>query len=102
MKPLVKLLRLGLRAYEPTWKFQKQLVEKVKSERKDNFLIFVEHSPVYTTGIRSNVYDVNEEHRLKNLGAEFYRYQNRKYHIVNIGSYIIKDLFKISIYLFSG
>ena len=74
MKPLVKLLRLGLRAYEPTWKFQKQLVEKVKSERKDNFLIFVEHSPVYTTGIRSNVYDVNEELRLKNLGAEFYRY----------------------------
>jgi len=73
MKPLVKLLRLGLRAYEPTWKFQKQLVEKVKSERKDNFLIFVEHSPVYTTGIRSNVYDVNEELRLKNLGAEFYR-----------------------------
>ena len=78
MKPLVKLLRLGLRAYEPTWKFQKQLVEKVKSERKDNFLIFVEHSPVYTTGIRSNVYDDNEELRLKNLGAEFYRY------IVNI------------------
>merc|ERR1712062_610462 len=55
------------------WKFQKQLVEKEKSERKDNFLIFVEHSPVYTTGIRSNVYDDNEELRLKNLGAEFYR-----------------------------
>ena len=88
MKPLVKLLRLGLRAYEPTWKFQKQLVEKVKSERKDNFLIFVEHSPVYTTGIRSNVYDVDEELRLKNLGAEFYRY------VVNRGSYIIKDLYK--------
>merc|ERR1712043_10028 len=27
----------------------------------------------YTTGIRSNVYDVNEELRLQNLGAEFYR-----------------------------
>ena len=73
-KPIVNLIKLGLRQYELTWKLQKQLVNKVKNERKDNFLIFVEHSPVYTTGIRSESYDKNEETRLKNLGADFYRY----------------------------
>ena len=57
-KPQVKLVKLGLRSYLPTWKIQQKLVEKVKSDRKsENFLILVEHNPVYTTGIRTNVYD---------------------------------------------
>ena len=73
-KPLVKLLRLGLQRYEPTWRLQQELVNKVKEQRKDNYLIFVEHQPVYTTGIRTHTYDKDEESRLKALGADFIRY----------------------------
>ena len=57
MKPRVQLLKLGLRSYVPTWNLQKELVSKVKQSNDQNYLIFVEHKPVYTTGIRSNVYD---------------------------------------------
>ena len=58
-KPQVKLVKLGLKSYLPTWKIQQTLVEKVKLDRKsENFLVLVEHNPVYTTGIRTNVYDV--------------------------------------------
>ena len=57
-KPQVKLVNLGLKSYLPTWKIQQKLVEKVKNDRKsENFLILVEHNPVFTTGIRTNVYD---------------------------------------------
>ena len=73
-KPVVHLLRLGLQRYEPIWKLQMDLVKKVKNERKDNYLIFVEHLPVYTTGIRSDSYSKDEEERLKKLDADFYRY----------------------------
>ena len=57
-KPQVKLVNLGLKSYLPTWKIQQKLVEKVKNDRKsENFLVLVEHKPVFTTGIRTNVYD---------------------------------------------
>ena len=57
-KPQVKLVNLGLKSYLPTWKIQQKLVEKVKNDRKsENFLVLVEHNPVFTTGIRTNVYD---------------------------------------------
>jgi len=73
-KPQVKLVKLGLKSYLPTWKIQQTLVEKVKLDRKrENYLVLVEHNPVYTTGIRTNVYDINEEKKLKNLGADFVR-----------------------------
>merc|ERR1739838_674178 len=71
-KPQVKLVNLGLKSYLPTWKIQQKLVEKVKNDRKsENFLVLVEHNPVFTTGIRTNVYDSNEEKKLKHLGADF-------------------------------
>ncbi|KAL8598803.1 hypothetical protein ACOMHN_015382 [Nucella lapillus] len=38
-----------------------------------NTILLVEHSPVYTVGLRTKDYDQIEERRLKNLGAEFYR-----------------------------
>jgi len=73
-KPQVKLVNLGLKSYLPTWKIQQKLVEKVKNDRKsENFLVLVEHNPVFTTGIRTNVYDSNEEKKLKHLGADFVR-----------------------------
>ena len=56
--PQVKLVNLGLKSYLPTWKIQQELVEVVKNDRKsENFLVLVEHNPVYTTGIRTNGYD---------------------------------------------
>merc|ERR1711992_348039 len=73
MNPKVNLIKLGLKSYMPSWKIQQHLLETVKKGRKDNFLILCEHNPVYTTGIRTNVYDSLEEDRLKNLGAEFVR-----------------------------
>jgi len=73
-RPQVKLVNLGVKSYLPTWKIQQELVEIVKNDRKsENFLVLVEHSPVYTTGIRTKGYDSNEETRLKNLGADFVR-----------------------------
>jgi len=73
-RPQVKLVKLGLKSYLPTWKIQQKLVDIVKNDRKsENFLVLVEHSPVYTTGIRTKGYDSNIETRLKNLGADFVR-----------------------------
>ena len=59
IKPRVQLLKLGLRSYMPTWTLQKELVAKVKGTKNQNYLILVEHNPVYTTGIRTKVYDSN-------------------------------------------
>ena len=73
MRPQVKLVKLGLKSYLPTWNLQKELVNKVKTEGQENYLILVEHKPVFTTGIRTNVYDVQEEERLKKTGADFVR-----------------------------
>ena len=57
-RPQVKLVNLGLKSYLPTWKIQQKLVEIVKNDRKsENFLVLVEHFPVYTTGIRTKGYD---------------------------------------------
>ena len=39
----------------------------------ENFLILVEHTPVYTIGIRRQGYSEEEERKLKGLGAEFYK-----------------------------
>ena len=55
MKPQVQIVKLGLKSYLPTWKIQQTLMQKVKNGRKDNFLVLVEHNPVYTTGVRTNV-----------------------------------------------
>uniref|UniRef100_A0A1I7XRN4 lipoyl(octanoyl) transferase n=1 Tax=Heterorhabditis bacteriophora TaxID=37862 RepID=A0A1I7XRN4_HETBA len=38
-----------------------------------NYLIAVEHPPVYTVGIRSKLYSTEEEKRLKDTGADFHR-----------------------------
>ncbi|ULT94008.1 hypothetical protein L3Y34_003474 [Caenorhabditis briggsae] len=51
-----------------------ELVKANKSETQSlNFILALEHQPVYTVGIRSKGYTKEEEERLKALGAEFYR-----------------------------
>merc|ERR1740131_609887 len=74
----VKILRLGRVPYRAAYRVQDHLVSHIKENisRGDsslNFLILLEHPPVYTTGIRSKEYSVHEEERLKNLGADFVR-----------------------------
>ena len=91
-KPLVSLIRLGRTKYLPALKLQHFLVEKVKASRKivatselncnnndnpngnsPNYLLILEHEPVYTTGIRNkNQYlEEAEKSNLSALGADF-------------------------------
>ncbi|VBB25841.1 unnamed protein product [Acanthocheilonema viteae] len=46
---------------------------KMKSDLKKSYLLLLEHTPVYTVGIRHFQYNEDEENRLKKLGADFYR-----------------------------
>jgi len=66
------ILRLGRMGYQQALTVQQRLVEKVKVGR-DGVLVIVEHNPVYTTGMRTKVYSLEEETRLKALGADFVR-----------------------------
>lgn len=43
------------------------------SDQRPNTLILVEHTPVYTIGIRTTDYPKQEEDRLRGLGADFER-----------------------------
>lgn len=90
-KPIVNLVRLGRTKYLPTLKLQHYLVEKVKNSRAKvademekmnvpkshnmytNYLLILEHDPVYTTGIRNrNEYSKEaEKTNFAKLGADF-------------------------------
>jgi len=74
----VNILRLGVLPYRGGYKLQEHLVAEVKrriaaGDNKLNLLLLLEHKPVYTTGIRSKEYSLEEETRLKDLGADFVR-----------------------------
>ncbi|EFO28442.2 lipoyl(octanoyl) transferase [Loa loa] len=71
---------LGRVTYADGLRQQHYYVEKLLASRKlesdsmkKNYLLLLEHTPVYTVGIRHFQYDENEENRLKKLGADFYR-----------------------------
>lgn len=91
-KPLVSLIRLGRTKYLPALKLQHYLVEKVKASRQKvttselnthnndnifgnslNYLLILEHEPVYTTGIRNRNQYLKEAEKsnLSALGADF-------------------------------
>lgn len=72
---LVKLLNLGQMRYDQCLKLQNHLSESLKTTaiNECGYLIIVEHLPVYTVGIRHQNYDLQLEHKLKKLGAEFKR-----------------------------
>ena len=84
-KPLVNLVHLGITKYLPTLKLQQHLVQKVKLSRPSvvgnsssdnycenaNFLLILQHYPVYTTGIRNrNNYQKEAEERTSATDAE--------------------------------
>lgn len=74
----VNILRLGILPYRAGYKLQEHLVGEIKrriggGDPSLNLLLLLEHKPVYTTGIRSKEYTLDEEARLKTLGADFER-----------------------------
>lgn len=75
-----KLEKLGfLPALEVQNAIARQHLEKVKVKETSsakNVLLFYEHTPVFTVGIRKKSVDAKEKRRLEDLGAEFH-YTNR-------------------------
>lgn len=71
--------KIGLIKFKDAYKIQSALASKHLDERRDgkekgvDTLLLLEHHPVYTTGIRHQDYNLDEEMRLKKLGAEFIR-----------------------------
>jgi lipoyl(octanoyl) transferase len=66
--------RLGTVAYRPTWELQDELAEQRRGRRIGDWLLLVEHFPVYTLGRggdESNLLATPD--RLRALGAEFVR-----------------------------
>lgn len=70
---MIRIRRLGNMKYGEALQIQKEHVRIVKNNPDRNYLLLVEHDPVYTTGMRSREYSLQEENRLKSLGAEFFR-----------------------------
>ena len=72
--------KLGRIAYLPALEAQNAMARRhldgVKAKNVKNMLLFCEHFPVFTTGIRNKTVDSREKARLEKLGAEFH-YTNR-------------------------
>ena len=74
----VSVVSLGTMGYQAALAVQNNLVKRIQEDistyqDRYNTLVLVEHTPVYTTGIRSKEYSQVEEDRLKELGADFVR-----------------------------
>jgi lipoyl(octanoyl) transferase len=74
----VILQDLGCRSYEPVWNYQEELLqEKIKAKRSNSnipdYLLFVEHNPVYTLGKNGKEKNllINKD-LLEQKGIEFY------------------------------
>lgn len=75
MGRITKILQVGQLSYRSALKLQK-LLEVHQKTMKDNIndvLVLVEHTPVYTIGIRTKGYSKEDEDKLKALGADFCR-----------------------------
>jgi lipoyl(octanoyl) transferase len=65
-------------AYNDALNIQRQYVNELLAARadaqpSDHHLLLLEHSPVYTVGLRAHVYTAEDERRLRALGADFVR-----------------------------
>lgn len=74
-KTAVRVVNLGRISYGQALQVQQKHVRQhlEKSSEIPNTLLLCEHHPVYTIGIRQAPYPPEEERRLKDLGAEFFR-----------------------------
>ncbi|CAK9833064.1 Putative lipoyltransferase 2, mitochondrial [Anthophora retusa] len=73
---IVKVLWAGRLSYKSGLKLQTILSNQHRQQLESdscNTLVLLEHNPVFTVGIRDKGYTVEDEERLRNLGAEFYR-----------------------------
>lgn len=73
VRPLVKVINLGLIRYEKALAIQSNAVKNMISSGEDSVLYLLEHNPVYTVGIRDKSYTVELENKLKQLNADFFR-----------------------------
>lgn len=71
----VHLLKTGLLSYTKSLQLQKLIATRIiqKDPLFSNVLILTEHNPVYTIGIRTKDYSIDDEQRLLQLGAEFHK-----------------------------
>jgi len=72
---MVKVLLAGRLPYGVGLQLQKTLFDHHQLRLGDvaNTLVLLEHEPVYTVGIRSKGYTVEDEKKLRSLGAEYWR-----------------------------
>merc|ERR1712112_488531 len=63
----------GVTKYTTALRVQNKLVEQIQKNAGNDTLVIVQHPPVYTTGMRTKEYSVEEERRLLGLGADFVR-----------------------------
>ncbi|CAH0553360.1 unnamed protein product [Brassicogethes aeneus] len=74
MERLIKVWHVGKIDYAKALKLQKYLAKLHNGNTHvNNTLLCLEHPPVFTTGIRTKQYTLEEENRLKNTGADFFR-----------------------------
>lgn len=75
MSRLVHILKTGILNYGESLKLQKSIADRlVQGDVKyKNVIILTEHKPVYTIGIRTKNYTIEDEEKLRQLGAEFFK-----------------------------
>lgn len=79
MSRLVKIINLKQTSYARSLAIQEQIRRRkleslnCKSGEISDYLVLVEHDPVYTIGLRSKEYSEDLEIRLRMLGADFHQ-----------------------------
>ncbi|XP_046391743.1 putative lipoyltransferase 2, mitochondrial isoform X3 [Ischnura elegans] len=73
MPPIIRVWQIGRKSYLTALRIQRILSQPRDVNYFENSLLILEHHPTYTIGIRSKGYSLQEEIRLKALGAEFHR-----------------------------
>lgn len=71
----MQVLWAGRLGYGAGLRLQKALADQHHKKLNNNCdtLVLIEHNPVYTVGIRNKGYTIEDEEKLKSLGAEFFR-----------------------------
>jgi lipoate-protein ligase B len=74
---VITLGRMGfMAAYDVQMRYARQHLDELSGKpysHGENTLLLVEHTPVYTVGLRSKSYTKDDEILLKKSGAEFYK-----------------------------
>lgn len=70
----VHILRAGPLSYANGLKLQQKIAGQInEANHFKNILILTSHPPVYTIGIRTTNYTIDDEERLRKLGAQFFK-----------------------------